>query len=54
GINRLSIGVQSFQPAKLQALGRIHNGDEAIRAAGMARAAGFDNFNMDLMHGLPD
>jgi len=54
GINRLSIGVQSFQPAKLQALGRIHNGEEAIRAAGMARAAGFDNFNMDLMHGLPD
>ncbi|MGB5954057.1 radical SAM family heme chaperone HemW [Pseudomonas sp.] len=54
GINRLSIGVQSFQPAKLQALGRIHNGDEAVRAAAMARAAGFDNFNMDLMHGLPD
>ncbi|MCC9005806.1 radical SAM family heme chaperone HemW [Pseudomonas putida] len=54
GINRLSIGVQSFQPAKLEALGRIHNGDEAVRAAGMARAAGFDNFNMDLMHGLPD
>ncbi len=54
GINRLSIGVQSFQPAKLEALGRIHNGDEAVRAADMARAAGFDNFNMDLMHGLPD
>jgi oxygen-independent coproporphyrinogen-3 oxidase len=54
GINRLSIGIQSFQPAKLEALGRIHNGDEAVRAAGMARAAGFDNFNMDLMHGLPD
>ncbi|WP_312935982.1 radical SAM family heme chaperone HemW [Pseudomonas sp.] len=54
GINRLSIGVQSFQPAKLERLGRIHNGDEAIRAAAMARAAGFDNFNMDLMHGLPE
>ncbi|MBC8648982.1 radical SAM family heme chaperone HemW [Pseudomonas sp. MTM4] len=54
GINRLSIGVQSFQPAKLKALGRIHDGDEAIRAADMARAAGFDNFNLDLMHGLPD
>ncbi len=53
GINRLSIGVQSFQPAKLKALGRIHDGDEAIRAADMARAAGFDNFNLDLMHGLP-
>jgi oxygen-independent coproporphyrinogen-3 oxidase len=54
GINRLSIGVQSFQPAKLEALGRIHDGDEAIRAADMARAAGFDNFNLDLMHGLPE
>ena len=53
GINRLSIGVQSFQADKLKALGRIHNGDEAIRAADMARAAGFDNFNLDLMHGLP-
>ena len=54
GINRLSIGVQSFQAAKLKALGRIHDGDEAIRAADMARAAGFDNFNLDLMHGLPE
>ncbi|AIR88542.1 radical SAM family heme chaperone HemW [Pseudomonas cremoricolorata] len=54
GINRLSIGVQSFQPAKLERLGRIHNGDEAVRAAAMARNAGFDNFNMDLMHGLPE
>jgi putative oxygen-independent coproporphyrinogen III oxidase len=54
GINRLSIGVQSFQPPKLIALGRIHDGDEAVRAADMARAAGFDNFNLDLMHGLPD
>ncbi|MDK1395145.1 radical SAM family heme chaperone HemW [Pseudomonas protegens] len=54
GINRLSIGIQSFQEQKLKALGRIHNGDEAICAAGMARQAGFDNFNLDLMHGLPD
>jgi oxygen-independent coproporphyrinogen-3 oxidase len=54
GINRLSIGVQSFQGAKLKALGRIHDGNEAIRAADMARAAGFDNFNLDLMHGLPE
>ncbi len=53
GINRLSIGVQSFQGDKLAALGRIHDGDEAVRAADMARAAGFDNFNLDLMHGLP-
>ncbi|WP_282349271.1 radical SAM family heme chaperone HemW [Pseudomonas sp. PS01301] len=54
GINRLSIGIQSFQPNKLEALGRIHTGDEALRAAEMARRAGFDNFNLDLMHGLPD
>ncbi|WP_242489476.1 radical SAM family heme chaperone HemW [Pseudomonas sp. TH06] len=54
GINRLSIGIQSFQQEKLKALGRIHNGDEAVRAADMARQAGFDNFNLDLMHGLPD
>ncbi|WP_295486228.1 radical SAM family heme chaperone HemW [uncultured Pseudomonas sp.] len=54
GINRLSIGVQSFQAQKLEKLGRIHTGDEAVRAAGMARAAGFDNFNLDLMHGLPE
>ena len=53
GINRLSIGVQSFQADKLKTLGRIHDGGEAIRAADMARAAGFDNFNLDLMHGLP-
>ena len=54
GINRLSIGVQSFENAKLKALGRIHDGGEAIRAADMARAAGFENFNLDLMHGLPE
>jgi oxygen-independent coproporphyrinogen-3 oxidase len=53
GINRLSIGVQSFNPAHLQALGRIHSADEAIRAATAARNAGFDNFNLDLMHALP-
>nr|WP_220812414.1 radical SAM family heme chaperone HemW [Pseudomonas paralcaligenes] len=53
GINRLSIGVQSFQSDKLVALGRIHDGNEAVRAVDMARAAGFDNFNLDLMHGLP-
>lgn len=52
GINRLSIGVQSFNETHLQALGRIHGRDEALRAATAARAAGFDNFNLDLMHGL--
>lgn len=53
GINRLSLGVQSFQPAQLQALGRIHSGDDASRAVRSAREAGFDNLNIDLMHGLP-
>ncbi|HET8730764.1 MAG TPA: radical SAM family heme chaperone HemW, partial [Moraxellaceae bacterium] len=53
GVNRLSIGVQSFSPEKLAALGRIHGRDEAVRAAEAARGAGFDNFNIDLMHGLP-
>ena len=54
GINRLSIGIQSFQDAKLKALGRVHNGQKALRAAEMAAAAGFENFNLDLMHGLPE
>ena len=54
GINRLSIGIQSFEDSKLQALGRVHSGTEAIAAIEMARKAGFDNFNLDLMHGLPD
>lgn len=54
GINRLSIGIQSFADSKLQALGRVHSGTEAIAAIEMARKAGFDNFNLDLMHGLPD
>jgi len=53
GINRLSIGVQSFQDAQLAALGRIHGGREAIAAAEAAHAAGFSDFNLDLMHGLP-
>ena len=53
GINRLSIGVQSFQKQQLQLLGRIHDGKDAIRAAEAAHAAGFDNFNLDLMFALP-
>ncbi len=53
GVNRLSIGVQSFDDARLEALGRIHDAAEARAAAEKAKAAGFDNFNLDLMFGLP-
>ena len=52
GVNRLSLGIQSFNGAKLKALGRIHDGDEARRAIAFAQAA-FDNVNLDLMYGLP-
>jgi oxygen-independent coproporphyrinogen-3 oxidase len=52
GVNRLSIGVQSFAPAKLEALGRIHDRAQAEAAAELARRV-FDNFNLDLMFGLP-
>lgn len=54
GVNRLSIGIQSFQPEQLRRLGRIHGRDEALSAVDVARRAGFDNLNLDLMHGLPD
>ena len=53
GINRLSIGVQSFNDAMLGKLGRIHGQDEALKAVARARQAGFDNINLDLMHALP-
>jgi oxygen-independent coproporphyrinogen-3 oxidase len=53
GINRLSLGIQSFDDAQLQALGRVHTCDQALDAIEFARAAGFDSFNLDLMHGLP-
>jgi oxygen-independent coproporphyrinogen-3 oxidase len=52
GINRLSIGIQSFNSRHLQALGRIHDAEEAIRAVGIAQD-NFDNFNLDLMYALP-
>jgi len=54
GINRLSIGIQSFSSHHLERLGRIHDGSQALQAIATARAAGFSNFNIDLMHGLPD
>ena len=54
GVNRLSIGIQSFDDRLLQALGRVHDGAEARRAVSIARAAGFDNLNLDLMYALPN
>lgn len=53
GINRLSIGIQSFHPEQLKKLGRIHDDREAHHAIEAALDAGFSNFNLDLMHGLP-
>ncbi len=53
GINRISLGVQSFDDAGLARLGRVHDGAEARRAFAAARRAGFDNVNLDLMYGLP-
>jgi oxygen-independent coproporphyrinogen-3 oxidase len=54
GINRISLGVQSFAPEQLKKLGRIHSKEEAIRAVEEIHLAGFSTFNIDLMHGLPD
>lgn len=54
GVNRISIGVQSFSAEKLTRLGRIHGPEEAKRAAHLATGLGLRSFNLDLMHGLPD
>ena len=53
GVNRLSMGVQSFDGEELQFLGRIHSGREAIQAFELARKVGFENINLDFMFGLP-
>ena len=53
GVNRLSIGAQSFNSAALERLGRIHTTNETLRAYTHAREAGFKNINLDLMWGLP-
>jgi putative oxygen-independent coproporphyrinogen III oxidase len=52
GVNRLSVGIQSFDAARLEAIGRVHDADEARRAAAMALET-FDNVNLDLMYALP-
>lgn len=54
GINRLSIGIQSFDDRFLKVLGRVHSAREALRAVEIAQRSGFDNLNLDLMFGLPD
>jgi len=53
GINRISLGIQSFHDQHLKKLGRIHDGSEAKAAIATLRKAGFDNFNLDIMFGLP-
>ena len=53
GINRISLGIQSFQNNKLKELGRIHDAANALKAISTARQAGFNNINLDLMFGLP-
>ena len=53
GLNRLSIGVQSFDDEELVSLDRIHTGEDAVRAYEAAREAGFDNINLDLMFAIP-
>ncbi len=53
GVTRLSVGAQSFDDSMLQSLGRIHSSDDISRAVRQLRQGGFDNFNIDLMHGLP-
>ncbi|GJM10965.1 MAG: YggW family oxidoreductase [Lysobacteraceae bacterium] len=53
GINRLSLGAQSFDDESLQQLGRIHRASETLQAFAKARDAGFDNINLDIMYGLP-
>jgi oxygen-independent coproporphyrinogen-3 oxidase len=53
GVNRLSLGIQSFDDSYLQTLGRIHNSQDGLRAVHCARSAGFEAINLDLMYGLP-
>jgi oxygen-independent coproporphyrinogen-3 oxidase len=54
GFNRLSFGVQSFDDEELRRIGRIHSSQEAVEAVELARSAGFDNLNLDLIFGLPE
>jgi len=53
GVNRISVGVQSFQPRLLKVLGRIHDADQAKKALEVVKQVGFDNFNLDLIYANP-
>ncbi len=53
GVNRISVGIQSFQPRLLKFLGRVHSADEAHRALQAIRETGFENFNLDLIYANP-
>lgn len=53
GINRMSIGVQSFNDTELKTLGRIHSSDNAVKSIEMIKRAGINNFSIDLMYGIP-
>lgn len=53
GVNRISLGVQSFNDVSLKVLNRIHDGKTALKAVDLIKNAGFENFNIDLMHSLP-
>ncbi len=54
GVNRLSLGVQSFQPDELRWLGRTHGAEEVVASVGLLKKVGFQNFNLDLIFGLPN
>lgn len=53
GVNRISLGVQSFSPRLLELLGRVHDGEQAVEAVSLSRQAGIENINLDLIYALP-
>lgn len=53
GVNRLSLGIQSFNDTELSVLGRVHNAEQALSAIDIARRVGFDNLNLDIIYGIP-
>lgn len=54
GVNRISLGAQSFSDSELSLLGRAHNSDDIIKSCAMLKKAGFKNFNLDIMFGIPN